>query len=145
MPSPEEPAPRQTWAVSERNSSPPSASSDLDLFAAAPKSEEGYLKWRTETAQERKAGLLPERADESGYAAWKSDQLAQRAAFEKQWGIRLGHPVRIQLRGEPREREGLILLVDDLPPSSSRQPLRLRIGDHLFLPIQIESLVTVAP
>ncbi len=140
---PNDPVIRKTWALSKEPT--PAPVHDLELFASATHSEEGYLKWRAESAQERQAGLLPELADESGYAAWKSDQLAQRATFEKQWGIRLGHPVRIQLRGEPREREGLILLVDDLPPSPSRQPLRLRIGDHLFLPIQIESLVTLDP
>lgn len=81
-------------------------------------------------------------ADESGYDAWQSEREATRRAFEKRWGVPLNKRVRVQLRGEPREREGLLRLVEELD-GSRKKSLRLRLGDFLFNASQIESLSRV--
>lgn len=81
-----------------------------------------------------------------GYAHWRAEKQARRRDFEQAWGIRLGHRVRVQLRNERSPREGIIQLLDDLPDQkdpAQRQAVRLRIGDHSFLPHQIESLSVI--
>ncbi|MDP1590139.1 MAG: hypothetical protein Q8M07_20465 [Prosthecobacter sp.] len=81
-----------------------------------------------------------------GYEKWKQEQAAERLAFEKQWGVPLGKQVRVQLRGEPRERVGRLQAAAE-PKGRSKttasRHLRLRIGEHIFLSSQIESLVRV--
>ena len=122
----------------------------LELFAAAPaEADEGYARWKAEVAAERaeqeaaqRAAELPASADEAGFAAWKAEAEAARRAFEQRWGIPLGKLVRVQLRGEPREREGLLLAVEEAAHKHSKK-LRLRLGTHVFLASQIESVVRV--
>jgi hypothetical protein len=118
---PPEPAPRQTWSVSQRHASAPKAPEEIDLFSTPSTANDGYEKWQAERQSRRKE-------------------------FEKTWGIRLGRRVRVQLRNERSTREGVIHLIDDLPDQmdpDKRLPLRLRIGDHRFLPNQIESLSVI--
>lgn len=120
----------------------------LELFAAASaKSDDGYARWKAEVAAERaaqeaaqRAAELPTRADESGFAAWKAEAEAARRAFEQRWGIPLGKLVRVQLRGEPREREGLLFAVEEAALKRSTK-LHLRLGSHVFPASQIESVV----
>lgn len=122
----------------------------LELFAAAPaEADDGYARWKAEAAAERaaqeaaqRAAELPASSDEGGFAAWKAEAEATRRAFEQRWGIPLGKLVRVQLRGEPREREGLLLAVEEATHTRSKK-LRLRLGTHLFLASQIESVVRV--
>jgi len=82
-----------------------------------------------------------------GYEKWKQEQAAERLAFQKQWGVPLGKQVRVQLRGEPRERVGRLVVAEEPGKRSTKgaasRHLRLRIGDHVFLSSQIESLVRV--
>jgi len=80
--------------------------------------------------------------DESGYEAWQAEREATRRAFEKRWGIPLKKRVRIQLRGEPREREGLLLAVEE-PKGRASKSLRLRLGTFVFQASQIESVSRV--
>jgi len=56
--------------------------------------------------------------------------------------VPLGKPVRVQLRGEAREREGLLRVVEEAAANSAK-PLRLVIGGHVFAAGQIESVVRV--
>ncbi len=82
--------------------------------------------------------------DESGFASWKAEQDAARRDFEKRWGVPLNKRVRVQLQGEPSEREGLLRLADETrgrPASTGK--LKLRLGDHVFAAAQIESLTRV--
>ena len=129
---------------------PPSkpAGEKLELFQApAEKAGEGYARWKAEMADARKAEAaarraaeLPVAADNGGYAAWKADAEKARRDFEQRWSVPLGKPVRIQLRGELREREGILRADEGTAPRDSRH-LRLRMGDHCFSAAQIESLV----
>ena len=126
----------------------------LELFAAAPAGAgDGYARWKAEVAAERgaleaeqeaerRAAELPTADNDQGYAQWKSEADAARRAFEKLWGIPLGKRVRVQLRGEVREREGLLLAVAETPIKTAKQ-LWLRLGTHVFPASQIESLVCV--
>jgi hypothetical protein len=122
----------------------------LELFAAAPAhADDGYARWKAEVAAERaeqeaaqRTAELPASGDEAGFAAWKAEAEAARRAFEQRWGIPLGKLVRVQLRGEPREREGLLLAVEEAARKRSTK-LRLRLGTHVFLASQIESVVRV--
>lgn len=122
----------------------------LELFAAAPaQGDDGYARWKAEAAADRaaqeaaqRAAELPASADEAGFAAWKAEAEAARRTFEQRWGIPLGKQVRVQLRGELREREGLLLAVEDAAHKRSTQ-LRLRLGSHVFPASQIESAVRV--
>ena len=77
-----------------------------------------------------------------GFACWKEEAESAKRAFEKRWGVPLGKPVRVQLRGEAREREGLLRVVEEAAGNSAR-PLRLVIGGHTFAAGQIESVVRV--
>jgi len=122
----------------------------LELFAAAPAhADDGYARWKAEVEVERaaleatqRAAELPASADEAGFSAWKAEAEAARRAFERRWGIPLGKLVRVQLRGEPREREGLLLAVEETKRQPTKQ-LRLRLGTYVFSASQIESVVRV--
>lgn len=121
MPSSEARPPGQSWTVSQRNTLPPSPLAKNDLFSLATSASDGYEKWQAE-------------------------KHARQREFEQAWGIRLNRKVRVQLRNEHTPREGIIHLVDDLPDQlapDQRPPLRLRIGNHRFLPTQIESLAVI--
>ncbi len=118
----ETPTHPRSWAMAppptERHKSQ-SATEGLELFDTAP-------------------------VDESGFAAWKAEQDAARRDFQKRWGVPLNKRVRIQLQGEPREREGLLRLANEpngQPASAGK--LKLRLGDHIFTASQIESLSRV--
>ena len=51
--------------------------------------------------------------------------------------------MRVQLRGEPREREGVLRVVETPRAKSSPKHLRLRLDDHEFPSTAIESVVRV--
>ena len=121
------------------------ATDGLALFAQGTAAD-GYERWKAESAQARaveeaarRAGELPTQGDDAGYAAWKSEAEAAKRAFEQRWGVPLGKPVRVQLRDEAREREGLLRMVEEL--GSGGKTLRLRLGTEVFEAGRIESLV----
>lgn len=150
----------RSWAVAGQFERPresrvekPAVTEGLELFQAAPAAAaaeaEGYAAWKSEMAAEkaaeearRRSAELPVLAGEDGFARWKEDAEAARRAFEKRWGVPLGKLVRVQLRGEAREREGLLRVVEE-PAGSSAKPLRLTLGGHTFAAAQIESVVRV--
>jgi len=146
----------RSWAVAgkferplESHGAKPAVTEGLELFQAAPAAEaEGYAAWKSEMAAEkaaeearRRSAELPVRAGEEGFARWKEDAEAARRAFEKRWGVPLGKLVRVQLRGEAREREGLLRVAEAAEGSSKL--LRLTLGGHTFAAAQIESVVRV--
>ncbi|WP_395732768.1 hypothetical protein [Prosthecobacter sp.] len=129
----------------------PAVTEGLELFQAAPAAAEaeGYAAWKSEMAAEkaaeearRRSAELPVRAGEEGFARWKEDAEVARRAFEKRWGVPLGKLVRVQLRGEAREREGLLRVAEEAAEGSSKL-LRLTLGGHTFAAAQIESVVRV--
>lgn len=112
----------------------------LELFqAAADQADDGYARWKAEMAAAREAEAVARRArelpmaeDGGGYAAWKAEAEEAKRAFEQRWGVPLGKAVRLQLRGELREREGVLYLANDAAVKSSRD-LQLRLGSTGFL------------
>lgn len=143
----------RSWAVAGQFAVPevkPEITEGLELFQAAPAAEaEGYTAWKSEMAAEkaaeearRRSTQLPVHTSDQGFARWKEEAEHEKRAFERRWGVPLGKPVRVQLRGEAREREGLLRVVEE-PAGSSANALRLTMGGHAFLAAQIESLVRV--
>lgn len=121
------------------------ATEGLALFAQE-SAADGYERWKAEVARERaaqaavrRAAELPAQADDGGYARWKAEAEGAKRAFEQRWGVPLGKPVRVQLRDEAREREGLLRMVEE--PGSGGKTLRLRLGTEVFEAGRIESLV----
>lgn len=109
----------------------------------------GYAAWKSAMAAEkaaaetaRRSAELPVQAGEAGFALWKQDAEDAKRAFETRWGVPLGKAVRVQLRGEAREREGVLRVAEE-PAGSSAKLLRLKLGTHAFLATQIESVVRV--
>lgn len=143
----------RSWAVAGQFPAPevkPEITEGLELFQAAPAAEaDGYAAWKSEMAAEKAAGearrrstQLPVNTSEEGFARWKEEAEHAKRAFERRWGVPLGKPVRVLLRGESREREGLLRVVEE-PAGSSAKALRLTLGGHAFAAAQIESLVRV--
>ncbi|MFM2167935.1 MAG: hypothetical protein RIS79_2306 [Verrucomicrobiota bacterium] len=133
-------------AASESPAAPrpkPPVTDGLALFESAAPAEDGYAQWKAAVADEkaaqaeaRKAEELPEQGGEDGFARWKADMDTARRAFEHRWGVPLGKRVRLQLRGEPREREGLLRALEEQGSST----LRLSLDGHVFAMTQIESV-----
>lgn len=133
--------------VEEAGSGGAEATDGLALFAQETAAD-GYERWKAEVAQERaaqeavrRAAELPEQSDDGGYARWKAEAEGAKRAFEQRWGVPLGKRVRVQLRDEAREREGLLRMVEE--PGSGGKTLRLRLGTEVFEAGRIESLVRV--
>lgn len=143
----------RSWAVAGQFAVPevkPEITEGLELFQAAPAPEaEGYSAWKSEMAAEkaaeearRRSTHLPVHTSEEGFARWKEEAENEKRAFERRWGVPLGKPVRVQLRGESRERKGLLRVVEE-PAGKTTGQLRLTLGGHSFLASQIESVVRV--
>ena len=117
----------------------PEVTDGLALFESATATEDGYERWKAAVADEKrmpKADELPAQCGEDGFERWKSEMDAAKRAFEHRWGIPLGKRVRVQLRGEPREREGLLRMVEE----QGSNTLRLSLEGHVFLMAEIESV-----
>ena len=152
-PSKDSPVTTQLWALAGAPGRAAAVVADLELFQqAADLPVDGYEPWKLEVAREReqeeaakKAAELPSKADESGYTAWKAEIEAAWRAFERRWGVPLGKQVRVQLRGEAREREGLLQVVEEpkRKPSKTALHLKLRLGGFVFSSTQIESVVRI--
>jgi hypothetical protein len=146
----------RSWAVAgdmTAGMSPPlkvEVTEGLALFHAAPAAgANGYAAWKAAMVVEKAAGEmqrrnaeLPVHSEADGFARWKEEAETAKRTFERRWGVPLGKVVRVQLRGESREREGLLRLVEE-PAKNSTRHLRLTLGGHVFLAAQIESLVRV--
>ena len=148
---------RRTWSAAPAPDQKPSsldhpATAGLELFQAANSlgaGTDGYTRWNEEVAAEREATKtarfsleLPAYQDESGYHAWKTAELAARQALEQRWGVPLGKAVRVRLRGELHEREGILRVVphSGQKPSAGFQTLRLSIGGHEFSVSELEQV-----
>jgi hypothetical protein len=149
----------RSWAVAGELMRPaaergvkPEVTEGLELFQAAPAAEtatDGYSTWKAAMAAEkaaedarRRSAELPVQGGEEGFARWKEEAELAKRAFEKRWGVPLGKPVRVQLHGEAREREGLLRVAEEAAGSTAKA-LRLVIGGHVFAAGQIESVVRV--
>ena len=140
---------RETGRLEEEETVRPgeAATDGLELFQGA-SAADGYARWKAEVAQARvaeaearRAAELPTQGDGAGYAAWKSEAEAAKRAFEQRWGVPLGKPVRVQLRGEARECEGCLFVAGEA--AERGKPLRLRLGSEVFEASRIESVVRV--
>lgn len=140
---------RETGRLEEEETVRPgaAAAAGLELFQGAA-AVDGYARWKAEAAQARaaeaearRAAQLPAQGDGAGYVAWKSEAEAAKRAFEQRWGVPLGKPVRVQLRGEAREREGSLFVAGEA--AERGKPLRLRLGSEVFEASRIESVVRV--
>jgi hypothetical protein len=124
------------------------ATAGLELFQSAngtAKNGEGYERWKAEAASARaeetaarRAEELPVTNDGAGYAVWKAEIVVAKRALEQRWGVPLGKPVRVRLRGEALEREGRLTVVEDGKPGGT---LWLRLGAEEFEAGRIESVV----
>lgn len=146
----------RSWAVAgqferppESRAAKPEVTEGLELFQTQPPAAEGdgYSAWKSEMAAEkaaaeerRRSAELPVHAGEDGFAQWKVEAEAGRRVFEKRWGVPLGRPVRVLLRGEAREREGLLRVVEE-KAGGALKGLRLRLGGHTFGTGEIVSVV----
>lgn len=119
--------------------------SEPDLFdAAGASSTDGYERWRAERLASRQTELgqpdLSDQGNEFGYRAWQEEVIAERVAFEKRWGVKLGKTVRVQFKGLPQPVEGVLRAVEQKHPGSNKK-LQLQMGEQIFFSDQIESLV----
>ncbi len=139
---------RARGEADERNDAeaPGAAVSGLELFQS-PSVEDGYERWKAEAArmraaeaESRRAQELPVQTDGEGYAVWKAEVEAAKRTFEQRWGVPLGKPVRVLLRGEAVEREGRLSVVEE---AKQGKALRLRLGTEVFEAGRIESVVRV--
>jgi hypothetical protein len=136
---------RRTWSTAPRSDRAPSAldhpaTAGLELFEAASTADhsvDGYARWQAEKAAEREAAAaaqasldLPRSEDESGYQAWKAAELAARRELEQRWGLPLGRPVRVRLRCENQERQGILRLARESSGQrhDASQPVRQRLS-----------------
>ncbi|MDB6003970.1 MAG: hypothetical protein JWR15_957 [Prosthecobacter sp.] len=148
---------KRSWAVAGELARPEAerggeavVTEGLELFQASPAAEtDGYSAWKSAMAAEkmaadarRRSAELPVNSDEGGFARWKEEAEAAKRAFEQRWGVPLGKPVRVQLRGEALEREGVLRVAEE-PAGKSAKLLRLTIAGHTFAAAQIESVVRV--
>lgn len=161
MPEPELPSlfattPRR-WAVAGKLGEKPKTSvsgevpvtEGLALFEQPETgAESGYERWKSEAAEARakaetarRAEELPALGDDAGYAAWKREVEEAKRSFERRWGVPPGCVVRVQLRGEPMEREGVLRVSE--APAGPKAVLRLQVGDRVFEVREIEHLVTL--
>ncbi len=140
---------RETGRLGEGQTVRPgeAAAAGLELFQGV-SADDGYARWKAEAAlaraaeaAARRAAELPAQGDGAGYAAWKSEAEAAKRAFEQRWGVPLGKSVRVQLRGEAREREGCLYVAGEA--AERGKPLRLRLGSEVFEASRIESVVRV--
>lgn len=139
-------APQQPEESPSPPTPPPSQTAGLALFQAETADDSGYAKWKAEAQaarvaeeQRQRASELPSTTGQGGYDTWKTEIAQMRQAFEQRWGVPLGKAVRVRLRGEWQEREGILRLADDTLPKKGRT-VELRLGDHSFAATQIESV-----
>ena len=123
---------------------------DPDLFSLSTGDESGYERWRAEVEAERRAGLgrrkepgeLPVAADAAGYERYRAEMDGARLEFERRWGVPVGHSVRVLLRDDDREHEGILRVVEKVTPTK-KHGLMLRIGGREFRAAEVVSLVRV--
>lgn len=114
--------------------------------------ESGYERWRAEAKAEIEkkaaevmtgdAGELPIASDGSGYDHWRKDMEEARLEFERRWGVPVGHRVRVQLRDDEIEREGILHVVERIAPTK-KHGLMLQLGDRPFRAVEVMSVVRI--
>ncbi|MCP5521208.1 MAG: hypothetical protein H7A46_06635 [Verrucomicrobiales bacterium] len=81
-----------------------------------------------------------EAGNPDGFANWRREQEAWRAAVREEWKLPVGRRVRVRLVGMDREIEGELVLRTHPRVIDHRQTLDLGIGNHAFSSEEIESL-----
>lgn len=127
---------------------PASASTpDPDLFSLSAGDESGYERWQAEVEAERLAAVarraaeeLPRADDEAGHEYWQREMAEERLAFERRWGVPAGHRVRVVLRDDEREHEGILRVREDRA-ATRKHGLWLRIGEREFRASEVMSMV----
>jgi hypothetical protein len=127
----------------------PTASStpDPDLFSLSAGDESGYERWQAEVAAEQMAAVarreveeLPQAVDETGHAHWQREMAEARLEFERRWGVPLGHRVRVMLRDDEREIEGLLRVVER-EAATKKLGLMLAVDGREFRASEVVSIV----
>lgn len=109
--------------------------------------ESGYERWRAEVKAEVEkkaadASELPIANDGSGYDHWRKDMDEARLEFERRWGVPVGHRVRVQLRDDDVEHEGVLNVVERIAPTK-KHGLMLQLGGRQFRAAELMSVVRV--
>ncbi len=93
-------------------------------------------------AQDSNGDLFSQAAttSENGHSIWQEQQKAAKQALGRQWGVPLGHRVRVQLSSQGQPLEGILRLATDRLDNLNRHDRFLRVGDVLFSPHDIESI-----
>ncbi len=74
-----------------------------------------------------------------GYASWQWERQEAERQISAVWGIPLNQPVRIRLCGIEREFTGCLALAEMPSKLDRRQPLKLKMGRHVFESSEIEA------
>lgn len=74
-----------------------------------------------------------------GYASWQWDRQEAVRQISAVWGIPLNQPVRLRLCGIDREFTGCLSLAELPAKLDRRQPLKLKMGRHVFDSTEIET------
>ncbi len=74
-----------------------------------------------------------------GYASWQWKQQEAVLRISAVWGIPLNLPVRLRLCGIDREFTGCLALAEMPARLDRRQPLKLKLGRHVFDSTEIEA------
>jgi len=80
--------------------------------------------------------------DEKGYRQWQERLREKRREIESRFGILLGTRVRVQLVGEMKPIEGMIILPEVKAPCE-RGKLKLQMGHREFHLSQVESISVI--
>jgi len=74
-----------------------------------------------------------------GYANWQWERQEAVRQISALWGIPLNQPVRFRLRGIDREFAGCLALAEMPARLDRKQPLKLKMGRHVFDSSEIEA------
>ena len=77
--------------------------------------------------------------DGSGYLKWQEELDARKKEIESRYGIILGKPVILQLKGENIPLQGILSIASKTLPKI-RPQLLLQLGKRQFTLAQIESI-----
>lgn len=125
---------------------------EYNLLSRTQEDESGYERWRAEAkvkvekkiaeTMNEDAGDLPIATDGSGYEHWRKDMEEARLEFERRWGVPAGHRVRVQLRDDEGEREGVLHVLERIAPTK-KHGLMLQLGGKQFRAAELVSVVRI--
>ncbi len=82
-------------------------------------------------------------ASEDGYHKWRQEVDAQRAAFEKRWGIIIGQRVSVKLFNYDKPLEGVLFAKEEPNRTKPGKQLTIHLGTHRITLSEIESILRI--